>query len=93
MKAINVERGLWRTVLKRNGPLLLPAARDALNARLIERAAFFHCEKATTLPSAERDSMIFQKASAVAFFIGFDSPERKSVHCWLICACVVAAFR
>jgi len=40
MKAINVKRGTWKTVLKRQGPLLLPAAHDALSARLIERAAF-----------------------------------------------------
>src|SRR5438477_12469510 len=37
MKAINVHRGSWKTVLSRQGPLLLPAAHDALSARLIER--------------------------------------------------------
>src|SRR5438045_840138 len=40
MKAINVERRPWKMVLKQEGPLLLPAAHDALSARLIERAAF-----------------------------------------------------
>src|SRR5438094_9418329 len=40
MKAINVKRGTWKTVLKRQGPLVLPAAHDALSARLIERAGF-----------------------------------------------------
>src|SRR5207248_8142614 len=40
MKASNVQRGSWKTVLRRQGPLLLPAAHDALSARLIERAAF-----------------------------------------------------
>src|SRR5438552_1020747 len=40
MKAINVQRGSWKTVLKRQGPLLLPAAHDALSACLIERSGF-----------------------------------------------------
>src|SRR5947209_14156346 len=40
MKAINVERESWKSILKRHGPLLLPAAHDALSARIIERAAF-----------------------------------------------------
>src|SRR5437868_8300459 len=40
MKAINVQRGSWKTVLRRQGPLLLPAAHDALSARLIERTGF-----------------------------------------------------
>jgi len=40
MEATKVERASWKTVLMRQGPLLLPAAHDALNARLIERAAF-----------------------------------------------------
>jgi len=40
MKAINVKRPSWKSVLKQHGPLLLPAAHDALSARIIERAAF-----------------------------------------------------
>jgi 2-methylisocitrate lyase-like PEP mutase family enzyme len=40
MKAINVERRPWKTVLKQQGPPLLPAAHDALSGRLLERAAF-----------------------------------------------------
>ena len=40
MKAINVQRGSWKTVLRRQGPLLLPAAHDALSARVIERTGF-----------------------------------------------------
>src|SRR5438477_6144511 len=40
MEAINVQRGSWKTVLRRQGPVLLPAAHDALTARLIERAGF-----------------------------------------------------
>jgi len=40
MKAINVQRESWKSILKRHGPLLLPAAHDALSARIIERAAF-----------------------------------------------------
>src|SRR5437764_6046123 len=35
-----VQRGSWKTVLRRQGPLLLPAAHDALSARLIERTGF-----------------------------------------------------
>src|SRR5205823_13184353 len=40
MEAINVQRGSWKTVLRRQGPILLPAAHDALSARLIERTGF-----------------------------------------------------
>jgi len=40
MKAINVQRGSWKTILRQQGPLLLPAAHDALSARLIERTGF-----------------------------------------------------
>ncbi|PYJ72201.1 MAG: carboxyvinyl-carboxyphosphonate phosphorylmutase, partial [Verrucomicrobia bacterium] len=40
MEAINVQRGSWKTVLRRQGPVLLPAAHDALSARLIERTGF-----------------------------------------------------
>src|SRR5438045_8635949 len=40
MKAINVQRGSWKTILRQQSPLLLPAAHDALSARLIERTGF-----------------------------------------------------
>lgn len=40
MKAIIAERPTWKDVLKQHSPLVLPAAHDALTARLIERAGF-----------------------------------------------------
>jgi 2-methylisocitrate lyase-like PEP mutase family enzyme len=40
MKAIVTERPFWKDLLEREKPLLLPAAHDALTARLIERAGF-----------------------------------------------------
>ena len=40
MKAINVHRSAWKTILADHAPLILPAAHDALTARLIDRAGF-----------------------------------------------------
>src|SRR5438309_10996503 len=40
MRNTLAERSKWREVLEREGQLLLPAAHDALTARLIERAGF-----------------------------------------------------
>lgn len=40
MKAINVRRTAWKTVLADHAPLILPAAHDALTARLIDRAGY-----------------------------------------------------
>jgi len=40
MAARRPVRHAWKTLLKRKAPLLLPAAHDALTARLIERAGF-----------------------------------------------------
>ena len=40
MKAITIKRKSWKEVLQKDQPLLLPAAHDALTARLIEHAGF-----------------------------------------------------
>src|ERR1044071_8039425 len=40
MKQIAVRRPTWEDVLKEHAPLVLPAAHDALTARIIERAGF-----------------------------------------------------
>ncbi len=40
MPATTAEHPTWKELLKRDGPLLLPCAYDALSARLIERAGF-----------------------------------------------------
>lgn len=40
MKAISVHRPTWEETLKEHAPLVLPAAHDALTARIIERAGF-----------------------------------------------------
>ena len=40
MKAITAHRRTWKAVLEDHEPLLLPAAHDALTARLIDRAGF-----------------------------------------------------
>lgn len=40
MKAIIAQRPTWKEVLKAHAPLVLPAAHDALAARLIERAGY-----------------------------------------------------
>ncbi len=40
MKAINLKRKSWKEALKEQEPLLLPAAHNALAARLIEKAGF-----------------------------------------------------
>src|SRR5437016_1865532 len=40
MKAINIRRESWKSVLRTHAPLVLPAAHDALTARIIERAGF-----------------------------------------------------
>jgi 2-methylisocitrate lyase-like PEP mutase family enzyme len=40
MKAIRVIRPTWKQVLKAHAPLILPAAHDALAARIIERSGF-----------------------------------------------------
>jgi 2-methylisocitrate lyase-like PEP mutase family enzyme len=40
MNAINVKRTPWKFVLAEHAPLILPAAHDALTARIISRAGF-----------------------------------------------------
>jgi 2-methylisocitrate lyase-like PEP mutase family enzyme len=40
MGRVNVKRPTWKKLVAREAPLLLPAAHDALTARLIERAGF-----------------------------------------------------
>ena len=40
MTAVPTKRPIWKELLKREQPLLLPCAYDALSARLIERAGF-----------------------------------------------------
>src|SRR5690349_17624954 len=40
MNAINVQRTPWKVVLAEHAPLVLPAAHDALTARIITRAGF-----------------------------------------------------
>ncbi len=40
MNAINVQRTPWKVVLAEHAPLILPAAHDALTARIINRAGF-----------------------------------------------------
>jgi 2-methylisocitrate lyase-like PEP mutase family enzyme len=40
MRAITIKRKPWKEALKQDQPLVLPAAHDALTARLIERAGF-----------------------------------------------------
>src|SRR5436190_15106921 len=40
MKEIGARRTSWKQVLREHAPLILPAAHDALTARIIERAGF-----------------------------------------------------
>jgi 2-methylisocitrate lyase-like PEP mutase family enzyme len=40
MKSIVVNRASWKSILAAHAPLILPAAHDALTARIIERAGF-----------------------------------------------------
>src|SRR4051794_34662703 len=40
MGRVNVKRPTWKKLVAREAPLLLPAAHDALTAKLIERAGF-----------------------------------------------------
>jgi 2-methylisocitrate lyase-like PEP mutase family enzyme len=40
MKAIAVIRPTWKEILQKHAPLVLPAAHDALTARIIERSGF-----------------------------------------------------
>src|SRR3954463_4556412 len=40
MKSIVVNRASWKSILATHAPLILPAAHDALTARIIERAGF-----------------------------------------------------
>jgi 2-methylisocitrate lyase-like PEP mutase family enzyme len=40
MKEIGARRASWKKILREHAPLILPAAHDALTARIIERAGF-----------------------------------------------------